>query len=95
MYINSFQPGKYRGSKFRGLFPCEVKQYLIVISFQEGIFRPNRPAFNLMILYWLGTLKLAQEKEKKLSGLVFYWVIQKKFLRVCVPSPYVFTCALI
>ena len=32
---------------------------------------------NLMNLYWLDTLQLTQEKEKKLCGSVFYWVIQK------------------
>ncbi len=35
-----------------------------------------------MILFRLDTLQLIQEKEKKLSGSVFYWVIQKRFLRV-------------
>ena len=39
-------------------------RYLIVIFFQGGIFRPNRPVFNLMIPYWLDTLLLTQEKEK-------------------------------
>ena len=57
-------------------------RYLIVIFFQGGIFRPNRPVFNLMIPYRLDTLQLTQQKEKKLSGSVFYWVIQNKFLRV-------------
>ncbi len=38
-------------------------RYLIVIFFQGGIFRPNRPAFNLMIPYQLDTLQLTQEKE--------------------------------
>ncbi len=37
--------------------------YLIVIYFQEGIFCPNRPVFNLLILYRLDTLQLTQEKE--------------------------------
>ncbi len=32
-------------------------RYLIVISFQGGIFCPNRPVFNLMILCGLDTLK--------------------------------------
>ncbi len=53
-------------------------RYLIVMFFQGGIFRPNRPVFNVMIPYQLDTLQLTQEKEKKLSGSVFYWVIQKK-----------------
>ena len=39
-------------------------RYLIVISFQGGIFCPNRPVFNLMILYQLYTVQLTQEKEK-------------------------------
>ena len=39
-------------------------KYLIVISFQGGIFRPNRPVFKLMILYGSNTLQLTQEKEK-------------------------------
>ncbi len=41
-------------------------RYLIAIFFQGGIFRPNRPVFNLMIPYRLdtGTLQLTQEKEK-------------------------------
>ncbi len=39
-------------------------RYLIVIFFQGGIFRPNRPVFNLMITYRLDTLQLTQEKEK-------------------------------
>ncbi len=30
-----------------------------------------------MILYGLDTLQLTQEKEKNLSGSVFYWVIKK------------------
>ena len=42
-----------------------------------SIWRPDRPVFNLMIPYRLDTLQLTQEKEKKLSCLVFYWVIQK------------------
>ncbi len=37
---------------------------LIVISFQGGIFHPNRPVFHLMIFYWLDTLQLKQEKKK-------------------------------
>ena len=39
-----------------------------IIYFQGGTFRPNRPVFNLMILYWLDTLQLTQEKEKKPTG---------------------------
>ena len=39
-------------------------RYLIAISFQGGIFRPNKPVFNWMILYRLDTLQLTQEKEK-------------------------------
>ncbi len=39
-------------------------RYLNIISFQGGIFRPNRPVFNLMIRYRLDTLQLTQEKEK-------------------------------
>ncbi len=39
-------------------------RYLIAISFQGVLFRPNRPVFNLMILYWLDTLQLTQKKEK-------------------------------
>ena len=35
-----------------------------VIFFQGGIFRPNRPAFNIIIPYRLDTLQLTQEKEK-------------------------------
>ncbi len=35
-----------------------------------------------MILYQLDTLQLTQEKEKKLSVSVFYWVIRKIFRRV-------------
>ncbi len=42
----------------------ESTRYLIVIFFKGGIFRPNRPAFNLMIPYRLDTLQLTQEKEK-------------------------------
>ncbi len=38
-------------------------RYLIVKFFQGGIFRPNRPVFNLMIPYRLDTLQLTQEKE--------------------------------
>ena len=52
-------------------------RYLIVISFQGGIFHANRPVFNLIILYGLDTLQLTQEKEKELSGSVFYLVIKK------------------
>ncbi len=37
---------------------------LIVIFFQGGIFRTNKPVFNLMIPYRLDTLQLTQEKEK-------------------------------
>ncbi len=32
--------------------------YLIVLSFQGAIFRPNRPVFDLMIIYRLDTLQL-------------------------------------
>ena len=39
-------------------------RYLIDIFFQGGIFRPNRPVFNLMIPYRLDTLQLTQEKVK-------------------------------
>ncbi len=44
-------------------------RYWIVISFHEGIFRPNRPVFNLMILYGLDSPQLTQEKEKKAQWL--------------------------
>ena len=55
-------------------------RYLIVISFQEGILRPNRPVSNLIIIHGLhDTLQLTQEKEK---SSVFYCVIEKIFLRV-------------
>ncbi len=52
-------------------------RYLIITFFQGGIFRPNRPVLNLMIPYRLDTLQFTQEKERKLSDSVFYWVIQK------------------
>ncbi len=35
-------------------------RYLIVIFFQGGIFRPNRPVFHLMIPYRLDTPQLTQ-----------------------------------
>ena len=39
-------------------------RYFIVISFQGGIPRSNRPVYNLMIFHELDTLQLTQEKEK-------------------------------
>ena len=39
-----------------------------------------------MILYGLDTLQLTQEKEKNLSGSVFYWVI-KRFLECTSTEP--------
>ncbi len=38
--------------------------YLIVIFFQGGIFRRNRPVFNIMTPYRLDTLQLTEGKEK-------------------------------
>ncbi len=40
--------------------------------------------FSCVIPYQLDTLQLTEEKEKKLSCSVFYWVIQKKFLECVV-----------
>ncbi len=51
-------------ASLEGNFLVESTRYLIVISFQGGILRLDRPVFNLMILYQLDTLQLTQEKEK-------------------------------
>ncbi len=72
-------------------------RYLIVIYFQGGIFRPNRPVFNLMNLYGLDTLQLTQEKGKssvaqcstewffffffRVWGSMVYLVVSSEFLR--------------
>ena len=56
----------------------ELTRYLIFISFQGGMFRPNRPVFNLNILYGLDPHATHTGKGRKLSGSVFYWVIQNK-----------------
>ncbi len=47
-----------------GNYFVKSTRYLIFIFFQAGIFRPNRPVFNLMIPYRLDTLQPTQEKEK-------------------------------
>ncbi len=59
-------------------------RYLIVITFQGEIlvFYPNRPVFNLMILYQLDTRQLTQEKEKKAQWLGVLLGDSKKILRV-------------
>ncbi len=59
--ISSFQHWKYCGSKFRGLFSCQVNQVFdchVVISFQRGLL------VNEMVFHGLDTLQLTQEKEK-------------------------------
>ncbi len=55
-------------------------RYLIVIFFQGGIFSPNSIQLNdsLSVRY----PATHTGKGKKLSGPVFYWVIQKEFLSV-------------
>ncbi len=47
-----------------GSFLVKFTRYFIVISFQGGIPRSNRPVYNLMIFHELDTLQLTQEKEK-------------------------------
>ncbi len=52
------------GAGLEGNSLVKSTRNLIVIFFQGGIFRPNRPVFNLMIPYRLDTMQLTQEKEK-------------------------------
>ena len=53
-------------------------RYLIVISFQGGICCSNRLNDSLLVRSRYPATHTG--KGKKLSGSVFYWVIQKKFL---------------